>query len=159
MSDEIRLAACESIMRNLMREHLPVSVYGSWSFSWDKAVRRLGQTDYNKRRITLSRPIALIIGPERMRDTMLHEIAHVIAGRDAAHGPAWRAVCRRIGAIPNACASTVDLSLDVPLLAYVGTCPNGHQHSAGRMPKYRRACRLCSPTFDARFLITYRKRS
>ncbi len=34
-------------------------------------------------------------------DTMLHEIAHAIAGRKASHGPLWQRVCKIIGAQPN----------------------------------------------------------
>ena len=34
---------------------------------------------------------------ESLRDVMLHEIAHCIAGRTAAHGPSWRACCLSIG--------------------------------------------------------------
>lgn len=34
-------------------------------------------------------------------DTMLHEIAHAIAGREASHGPLWQRVCKIIGAQPN----------------------------------------------------------
>ena len=32
-----------------------------------------------------------------LRDIMLHELAHCIAGRDAAHGPRWRKVCLALG--------------------------------------------------------------
>ena len=30
-------------------------------------------------------------------DVVRHELAHAIAGREAAHGPAWQRVCKRIG--------------------------------------------------------------
>lgn len=36
--------------------------------------------------------------PKGIRDTILHEIATVIAGPEAGHGPKWKAVCRRVGA-------------------------------------------------------------
>ena len=32
-----------------------------------------------------------------LNDVMRHELAHVIAGRNAAHGPEWQRICRRIG--------------------------------------------------------------
>ena len=34
---------------------------------------------------------------ESLRDVMLHELAHVIAGRSAAHGERWRKICKQIG--------------------------------------------------------------
>ena len=39
---------------------------------------------------------------EQIRDTVLHEIAHAIAGHGAGHGPLWKATARRIGATPRA---------------------------------------------------------
>lgn len=32
-----------------------------------------------------------------LADVMRHELAHAIAGREAAHGPEWQRVCKRIG--------------------------------------------------------------
>ena len=39
---------------------------------------------------------------EQIRDTVLHEIAHVIAGREAGHRPLWKVTAQRIGATPRA---------------------------------------------------------
>ena len=35
-------------------------------------------------------------------NTILHEIAHALAGAKPGHGPAWKTVARRIGATPRA---------------------------------------------------------
>ena len=43
-----------------------------------------------------------------VRDTLLHEVAHAIAGHTAGHGPAWKAVCVEIGAKPERCVSLTD---------------------------------------------------
>ena len=43
-----------------------------------------------------------------MTDTILHEIAHAIAGANAGHGPVWKAVAKRIGAAPRARAEEKD---------------------------------------------------
>lgn len=51
---------------------------------------------------------------DEMRDTILHEIAHAIAGFDAQHGPAWQAVARKIGAKPVSVCN----SLPVMPIAY-----------------------------------------
>jgi SprT-like family len=45
----------------------------------------------------LSAPLAEVI------DTLRHEAAHILAGPDAAHGPAWRSWCRRLGCRPQPC--------------------------------------------------------
>ena len=36
-------------------------------------------------------------GPEALRNTFLHEVAHAVAGRGANHGPAWKRVHRALG--------------------------------------------------------------
>ncbi len=37
---------------------------------------------------------------EFCKDTILHEIAHALAGYDAGHGKEWRKKCVEIGAVP-----------------------------------------------------------
>jgi predicted SprT family Zn-dependent metalloprotease len=44
------------------------------------------------------------------RDTVLHEIAHAIAGHKAGHGPAWKMVARMIGAKPQRCSNGLAVS-------------------------------------------------
>lgn len=43
-----------------------------------------------------------------VRDTLLHEVAHVIAGHSAGHGPAWKAACVEVGANPVRCATLTE---------------------------------------------------
>jgi len=45
---------------------------------------------------------------EQLTDTILHEIAHALAGPAAKHGPAWKAIARRLGATPKSCAPESD---------------------------------------------------
>ena len=45
----------------------------------------------------MSEPLIKINTIERCRETLLHEIAHALAGHDAGHGPVWVATARRIG--------------------------------------------------------------
>ena len=53
-------------------------------------------------RDSVSRTHALGGSKEQIRDTVLHEIAHAIAGREAGHGPLWKVTARRIEATPRA---------------------------------------------------------
>lgn len=38
---------------------------------------------------------------DQLRDTLLHEIAHVIAGLGTGHGPVWLEAARRLGCSGN----------------------------------------------------------
>jgi predicted SprT family Zn-dependent metalloprotease len=57
------------------------------------------------------------LSAEEIKDTILHEIAHAIAGYAAGHGEKWKSVCRRIGANPNRVA-------DLPQTIRVETVKN-----------------------------------
>lgn len=46
--------------------------------------------------------------PDQVTDTILHEIAHALAGPAARHGPAWKSIARRLGATPKSCAPEND---------------------------------------------------
>ena len=78
----------------------------AWAHGLDSRVRRgqkrLGDCHFRYHVIRISRTHALEGSEEQIRDTVLHEIAHAIAGHGAGHGPLWKATARRIGATPRA---------------------------------------------------------
>jgi predicted SprT family Zn-dependent metalloprotease len=80
------------------------------------------------------------ISMDEITDTMLHEIAHAIAGHAAGHGPEWKAVCRRIGADPTRTSSATAS----PEATWKGYCPRCENVRA----KFHRAplrVRFCAP--------------
>jgi len=80
-----------------------------WRFQWDRAKTRLGLCDFHKKTIQLSLPRTEFQSEAQIRDTLLHEIAHALAGPKAGHGPRWQHIARELGATPDRCA---DLSKD-----------------------------------------------
>ncbi len=84
-----------------------------WRFAWGHGRRQLGSASIRRRvdrgtgrvqqikTITLSRYLVALNGEDAVRDTILHEIAHALAGLDHGHDDVWKAVCRRIGAEPQ----------------------------------------------------------
>tara|TARA_Y100000592_G_C5297406_1_gene233813 strand:- start:104 stop:610 length:507 start_codon:yes stop_codon:yes gene_type:complete len=74
-----------------------------WKFCWDKRpVRRYGQCRYNRREIGLSVKLVEVNTIERSKDTILHEIAHILAGRGNAHNKIWKLYAVEVGATPRA---------------------------------------------------------
>ncbi|QDH49232.1 metalloprotease [Pantoea phage Phynn] len=72
-----------------------------WKFKINgRLTRALGVCNYNTQTIDLARRHAQEDSYENILDTLLHEIAHAIAGWGAAHGPEWQKVAVRIGAKP-----------------------------------------------------------
>ncbi len=79
-----------------------------WTFRLANSKRRLGVCKYRPKRIEIAEYYARNNPPESVLDTLLHEIAHAIAGAGAGHGPAWKAIALRIGASPRACDTSPD---------------------------------------------------
>jgi len=102
------------------REYRRHGLHG-WTFGLATTKRRLGVCKFQSKRIEISAFYALNNPRESVLDTLLHEIAHAIAGPSARHGPAWRAVAIRLGAEPRAC----DTSLDTVVTPgdWQATCP------------------------------------
>lgn len=95
----------ETLANKLISQHLH-----GWRFSWNKRSRTAGLCVYgNKKEIQLSSVCVNSMSREQIEDTILHEIAHAIAGYSAAHGPAWKRVCVQIGAKPVACIKASEL--------------------------------------------------
>ncbi len=93
-----RLNGVAGMARRLMDEH---GLTG-WTLAFGEARTRLGTCHFRHHVIRISRTHALEGSEEQIRDTVLHEIAHAIAGYGAGHGPLWKATARRIGATPRA---------------------------------------------------------
>ena len=79
-----------------------------WSFGLAKTKRRQGVCKFHDRRIEIAEYYALHNSPEKVLDTLLHEIAHALAGPKARHGQAWKTIAKRLGATPQACDTCSD---------------------------------------------------
>jgi len=73
-----------------------------WTLRFSTAESRLGECRESERVIQLSARHAVTAERGDATDTILHEIAHALAGAGARHGPAWKAVATRLGARPRA---------------------------------------------------------
>lgn len=98
-----------TLARALMAEH-GIDRAG-WTFAFDDAVQRMGCCRYGKKQISLSRHFTSAAPEERVRDVILHEIAHVFvpSGKHDLH---WKAVALRLGARPQACGDNPFVTSD-----------------------------------------------
>lgn len=144
----MEIGAAREMARGLMDEH----GLQDWQLVVDRAKRRAGVCRSADRTIGLSGPLTELHSPEQVRDTVLHEIAHALAGPRAGHGPRWREIAASIGAVPERC-----LPSDAPTVAgaWVGTCPAGHTIDRHRRPTQVSSCRECSRAFDPEAIFTW----
>lgn len=158
LADALRLG------RELLDEHrhrAPDDLEG-WQIGFDNARRRLGCCHYRQKMITLSRHYVALNSDARVRNTLLHEIAHAIAVGlgERGHGRIWQRLALAIGCDAKRCVSGADDDLVAPPRRYTGTCPSGHVSTRSTLPRRGAiSCGRCSRRFDPRFLITWRETS
>lgn len=128
------LEAARKLARSLMEDH----GFAHWGFAFDRAKTRHGQCDYGNQRITLSRYYVALNDETLVRETILHEIAHAIAGGPAGHGPRWQMVARNLGVRPVPRKTSI-----MPPGRYRGVCSCGYPHNLHRMPKRSYTCGRC----------------
>lgn len=128
-----------------------------WTFRFDRARRRFGICRFGRKEISISRVLVELNSEEECRDTVLHEIAHALAGPRAGHGPKWKAMCSRVGARARRCYDHTEVA--EPGHRYEARCSAcGHSIGFHRRPSRERACARCcrkhaGGSFDRRFLM------
>src|SRR5205823_2108434 len=80
-----------------------------WKFKFDRSIQRMGCCSFRRKLISISKPLAEVNSEETVRDTVLHEIAHAIAGPQAGHGILWKLQAKAIGAIQEACCKLANV--------------------------------------------------
>jgi predicted SprT family Zn-dependent metalloprotease len=117
-TSEARTVAIE-----LMRKHGLVDKH--WRFQFDESVRRFGLCSYQTSTISLSRTLTELNTIDVVQDTILHEIAHALAGPTAKHGRVWQLMAQSIGAKPERCYSSDEVQ--TPTAPWQAICQFCHR--------------------------------
>ena len=155
----MKLVDAETLAISLMMQH--GIWYSGWEFQWDKSKRRFGVCKFSKKVIGLSMHLVSLNDEERVKDTILHEIAHAIAGPDAGHGQEWKKVCIRIGAKPETCYTKEDtVTPELKYYAVCGACGKVHERQRAFKKTVKRVSCNCQTgkNWDDRVLLEYKKR-
>ena len=121
---------------------LSVHLSPEWSFGFDNAKRRAGLCDFTRKRITVSRYLAARHDDDTNHQTLLHEVAHALAGAAAGHGPRWKAIARDLGYVGG---TTHHGETATELAPWVGVCPAGHVAYRHRRASRQTSCARCAP--------------
>ena len=125
---------------SLMCKHALVSK--GWSFQFDESVRRFGLCSYRTKTISLSRTLVELNPIEQVRDTILHEVAHALAGPTAKHGRVWQLMAQSIGARPERCYSSDEVQ--TPTAPWQAVCQFCHRVIKRHRMSKRLALAWCS---------------
>ena len=124
----------------------------SWTFDFDRATRRAGLCNFSRKRITVSRHLAERFDDDAIHQTLLHEVAHALAGPHAGHGVEWRRTARGLGYVGGV---THDGPIADERARWRGSCPSGHDFVRFRRPSFDVSCGRCSRTFSRAAIITW----
>lgn len=149
-----KLAAIRSLALELMGEHGLLEK--GWRFSFDNTHRRVAVCKYAPKLINFSKkwqdmPL------EKVRNTILHEVAHALVGPGHGHGLVWQRQAIAIGCDGKRCVSGTDDY--APKGAWVGTCPGcREQIDQTRAPLNVKACAsCCRGRFNPQFVFQWTK--
>jgi hypothetical protein len=142
----MRLDEAREMALRLMTRHGLLAAGWKFKFNGSKTLAgRCGAFPGQPGVVEVSRHFALLNDPADVLQTVLHEVAHALAGPEKGHGPDWVAACLKVGARPDRlCGSHVK----IPEGKWRGQCPNCkrvfHRH---RRPKVLQgwSCKACGP--------------
>ncbi len=148
----MHLADAHALAITLLSEH----GLHNWSFAFNRRKRAFGLCDYAKRTVFLSSVLTELNGETEVRDTLLHEIAHALAGPKAGHGLAWRELALKVGTTPKRCYGADEVQQ--PPGRYLLVCPSCQESTPRhRKPSKVYACRRCCDRYSqGRFSERYR---
>lgn len=134
----MNITNAESLALIAMSEHGLISQ--GWTFSFDRAKRRFGVCKHRTKQISISKALTELNEEAEVKDTILHEIAHALAGPRNGHNRVWRMRCVQVGARPERCYDSV--AVIQPAHKWLGTCP-GCKRETKRMKRMKIACSRC----------------
>jgi len=128
----MKRAEVAKLARELLNQH----GFGHVPFEFDRGTKRIGACHFKRdseckryvSSISFSHHWAGLLDEKDIRDTILHELAHAIAGFEAGHGPRWKAAARRIGANPTRTHDGIPNHLQAKVHNYVAICENNSEH-------------------------------
>lgn len=84
-------------------------VVKTYRFSFGKKKGAYGTCHYRTKEIKIHMYLSGVVEPSKVKDTILHEMAHAIDkgvnGYSSGHGNPWKRICRQIGCDPT-CSSS-----------------------------------------------------
>ena len=152
----MRKKTFESTSKLILAQEMATGLMGlhglsGWMFAFNSNLRRAGVCRHPFVRKNVSRPGTIELSAHfvnlndeaEVRDTILHEIAHALAGKGHGHNAVWRKKCLEVGARPERCYGE---HVEMPKGKWSASCPSCskvfHRH---RRPKAHRViwCAKC----------------
>ncbi len=131
---QVELARIADQARALMAQYQ----LSQWSFQFDTSTRRAGACHFTTQLISLSHEFAKRAPAEEIRDTILHEIAHALVGKDHNHDQVWQTQARQIGCSGQRC-----YSVQFAPPRYIMKCERGCWVATAERRRRNLICKQC----------------
>ena len=126
----------EKLTMDLVNKYIP-----GWGLGWICSQRVYGKCSFGEHLIKLSLPLVQRNSVEETTNTILHEIAHAMAGPEHNHDWYWKAQCMKIGARPERCFNLNEVDNGAEWKSKC-LCA-GKVHKAIRKPRRELICTAC----------------
>lgn len=142
---------------DLMEEHGLTNK--GWRFMFDTARNRAGVCKHQIKVIGLSKYLLPHMKDLKVKDTILHEIAHALVGSNHGHDWTWKRQAMAIGCNGNRCYNPhTEMNNYEETLAvqskYTYTCPScGKKTAVHRKPKRSKSCGKCCSYYNPKFKL------
>lgn len=150
----MELNKAQELAKILMSKHDLTSK--GWRFEFDTAKRRFGCCNHRYKKITLSRALVQVNSEARVKNTILHEIAHALVGGGHGHDAVWRRKALEIGCDGKRCYTSENTV--IPESKYIAVCKTcGHKHKKHRLTKTITACGICCKgRFQKEYILEFK---
>lgn len=91
-----------------------------WSFGVNHAKTSLAMTNYTDKKVVVSSYLLRGHSLTKIRNAILHEIAHIFAGHKNGHNAKWKAIALKIGCDGEICGTMSQVPAN-----YLMFCPKG----------------------------------
>ena len=146
----MKLLKAKELAINLMEQHGLID--NGWHFEFDNAKRRFGVCKNYSKLIGLSKHLVELNDEAKVKDTILHEIAHALVGNKNGHNWVWRDKALEIGCNGERCYSSKDVA--TPEAKYEAVCVGcGDVYKKHKRPTKNASCGKCS---NGRYNETYK---
>jgi hypothetical protein len=125
--------------------------FAGWRLVVDTRTRghRYGQCRYREKELAVSEWLIRLNGADhpQVKDTLLHEMAHVLAGPGHHHDLYWKGCAIKLGANPSTTVNERAAAQVATPPGYVSCCPKCNREGQKRPGKPRKP-RMCGPCFN-----------
>lgn len=126
----MELKEFKSLVIEIMSEHKLFD--NGWSYGFTERKIELGHCNYRLKQLNFSLPFIPINPVHILKDVILHETAHALAGPFARHSYVWKRKAIEVGARPESCQKNATS----PEGKYIAECVCGNKGNWHRKPKY-----------------------